>query len=92
MNNTWKWSEDCKCFYISELNNPPIIYCLGERYVYAHFGRDSFGILYRGSTIDNWNGWHFGYDLKKAIEWVQAAEQPELGHSQWSRSGMRIDS
>ena len=73
---------------MAEFHTPPNCYCLGERYVYAHYGLDSYGILYRGSTIDNWGGYKFGYDLKTAIEWVQNAEQPELGNTKWTSSGL----
>jgi hypothetical protein len=85
----WKWSDDCKCYYIAEFNNPPKVYCLGDRYVYAHFGIDSYGIMYRGSTLNNWGGFDFGYNLKLAIEWVQSAEQPELNFSRWDLAGMK---
>lgn len=89
-NFKWKWSDDSKCYYIAGLAGaPPKCYCLGERYVYAHYGLDSYGILYRGSTIDDWGGYHFGYDLKKAIEWVQGAAHPELKDTMWTLSGPR---
>jgi hypothetical protein len=88
MENKWKWSQDSKCYYMAEFHTPPNCYCLGERYVYAHYGLDSYGILYRGSTIDNWGGYKFGYDLKTALEWVQHAEQPELGNTKWTSSGL----
>lgn len=84
----WKWSNDSKCYYLADLYQPPRCYCLGERYVYAHYGLDSYGILYRGSTPDNWGGYDFGYDLKQAIEWVQGATQPEQTHSLWTRAGL----
>ena len=51
--------------------------------MYAEYDIESYGILYRGSTIDNWGERSFGYDLKTAIEWVQQATLPELGHSEW---------
>lgn len=85
----WKWSKDCECWYIADFNQPPRYYCLGERFVYAHYGLDSYGILYRGSTIENWGGYHFGYDLKEAIDWVKGATRPELGHKPWKQGGMK---
>lgn len=86
---TWKWSNDSKCYFMAAFHTPPHCYCLGERYVYAHYGLDSFGIVYRGSTLDNWGGYDFGYDLKQALEWVQQATQPELKDTKWTSSGLK---
>ena len=83
----WKWSDDVSCYYIADFTTPPRKYCLGERMVYADYGKDSYGILYRGSTTDNWGGMHFGYDLKSAIEWLHKAKLPQLKHVLWPKGG-----
>src|SRR4051812_28218666 len=68
----WKWSDDSRCFLLGDFQQPPSMYCLGDRMIHADYGRDSFGVLWAGSTSDNWHGTHFGYDLKEALEWIQA--------------------
>ena len=91
MNETeWKWTKDAQCYYIADNGQPPHCYCLGDRYVYADYGKDSYGILYRGSTIDNWGGYNFGTDLKKALEWVSEDRYTGNGNGYtfWCRSGI----
>lgn len=81
----WKWSKDCECYYHSNFHEPPNSYCLGDRYIYCHFGFDSYEIIWMGSSSDNWNGRSFGFDLAEAIRWVQSTEYPELGCKLWSK-------
>jgi hypothetical protein len=90
MNTEWKWSKDVECYYISNFMNPPKVYCLGERFIYSQAGINTDCIIWRGSTIDHWGGWNFGYDLKAAIDWVRGATNIDLGHSMWTRAGAVI--
>lgn len=83
---TWKWSDDAGCYTeYKGAHEVPGGYCLGDRMVYAHYGRDSYGVLWRGSSSDNWGGYDFGIDLKAAIEWVRETEWSALGAWLWSR-------
>lgn len=81
----WRWSEDCKCYYFSKGTDPPTAYCLGNRYIHATAGLDSYGIIWVGSTDNNWHGRGFGYDLGKAIRWVRGAAGKKLGCKLWSK-------
>jgi hypothetical protein len=83
----WLWSEDCKCYYYKPdwRPDPPSAYCLGNRYIHHEAGLDSYGIVWRGCTDDNWHGKNFGYDLGKAIRWVRAAAGKKLGCKLWSK-------
>lgn len=83
----WEFSKDSGCYYKSNegfVGNPPNEYCLGDRYIHCDYGIDSYGILWRGSTSENWHGYNFGYDLKKAIDWVKKTKHAELGAELWS--------
>jgi hypothetical protein len=76
----WKWSEDSKTFIKGSFHQPPSEYTLGDRYIHADYGRDSYGVCWRGSTAYDWHGYRFGYDLKQAIEWVQQADRSDGDH------------
>ena len=81
----WKWSEDFGCYIQKDgVSGPPKAFCLGERYVHWDYGIDSCGLL-RGSTVANWHGASFGYDLHAAIEWVKQAEHPECEYHIWGK-------
>ena len=84
--DAWRWSEDCRCYlhYMGVMLLPDS-YCLGDRYIFAHFGKDSYGVLWHGSIPEAWNVRSFGYDLKSAMEWVHGAGHREMGCELWSK-------
>jgi hypothetical protein len=82
--NEWVWSDDAGCFTQGDWHQPPRAYCLGDRYIHADYGLDSYGILWRGSTADHWHGWAFGFDLGRAIRWVRRAKHDMAGYGLWA--------
>lgn len=82
----WRYSDDCKCYYYTPKGtDPPNSYCLGDRYIHCDAGLDSHGIIWRGSSSENWHGYNFHYDLGKAIRWVRGAAAKKLGCNLWSK-------
>lgn len=83
----WRFSQDCGLWYYQgHYPDPPTEYCLGNRYIHSDYGLDSGGIVWKGSTDNNWHGISFGYDLGKAIRWVRRAAAKNLGCSLWSKN------
>lgn len=83
----WKFSKDSGCYYkASHLHTPPSEFCFGERYIHCDFGHDSYGIIWVGSTSDNWHGFGFRADLTAALKWVSEAEFPQYGSTLWDGS------
>ena len=62
----------------------PDAYCLGDRMVYTIFGQDSYGVLWEGITKQGVVE-EFGYDLRRALEWLQEADCKNHGCRLWSR-------
>lgn len=87
----WKFSKDSLCYYLSRPSQVPEYYCFGDRMIYAHYGLDSYGIVWHGSYADHWNACGFGYDLGKAIRWVRQAKHKCLGFFLWQQSDKRKD-
>ena len=86
----WIWSKDAGCYiWRNTLFDPPIAYCLGDRHVHVEPGQDTYSIFYRGSTVDNWHGYSFGLDLKRAIEFVRAANEVDMKHNYWNAGSLR---
>lgn len=79
----WKWSEDALCYIYGDFHQPPSKYCYGERMICCVDGRDSFGVLWIGSTPNGWHDWDFGADLTTALQWVRDCKYPELGVQVW---------
>lgn len=82
----WLYSKDVGCFILQpSRDQPPQAYCLGHMMVHTEPGVDSRSILYRGSTLDNWHGWAFSYDLAKAIDWIyERSQYVFMGPLLWS--------
>lgn len=85
----WKFSQDCQCFIYRSpgvpFDAPPTAYCLGDRYIHCAPGIDTYGVIWQGSTSENWHGRTFGTDLTAALRWIQEAEARKLGCKLWSK-------
>lgn len=79
----WKWSEDAKCYIWARGIEPVSYICLGERLAHASYGRDSYGILWDGSTTNNWHCCPSMRHLGEAMEWVRGAVRPDLKAVLW---------
>ena len=79
--NGWVNSKDFGC-WIKSSNpfQPPSEYALGNKYVYWQAGVDTEASCLRGSTVDNWGGWHFGRDLQEALDWLQSNNIGDTTH------------
>ncbi len=87
---SWRWSDDSDCYlhFLGALRISDA-YCLGNRIIYATFGRDSYGVFWNGTerSIGNpieSNTMTFDYDFRGALEWLQEAEYKEYGSKLWS--------
>lgn len=82
----WRWSEDCGCYlHFIGVMVPPDSYCLGDRMIYTVSGKDSYGVIWSGSSSTQWHCADFGYDLKKGIDWVREADHKDRGCELWSK-------
>lgn len=79
----WKYSKDAKAFVIPKFHQAPDHICLGDRYIHAQYGRDSYGIIWSGCTSTNWHGWEFS-NMGQALEWVRQAQFKQFDYSMWS--------
>lgn len=84
--DNWRWSEDAGCYISGSKIEIPKEICLGERYAHPDHGKDSFGIIWRGSLNDDWHGESF-YTMGIALQWVRSAKRPDLGFLLWSGFG-----
>ena len=76
----WKLCTTTGLYYFSKYNGTE--YCLGDRYFY--FTTDYNISNIRGSTSDNWHGYSFGVDLKKAVDWAKETTYSDLGYLLWT--------
>lgn len=76
----WKWDKRAEIYLRKSFSGEVKAGCLGDRYFY--FTKYDGGI--RGSTSDNWNGYFFDYDLKRAIEWAKNSNYSDLKWYLWS--------
>ena len=82
----WWWSKDFDC-WISRDNNFsfPKAFCRGDRFVYGQGGVDTAYSHFRGSTADNWGGYHWGQDLAAALKWLGEAKGTD--NYSWTSAG-----
>ncbi len=76
----WKYDETNNVYYNHKHNT--IEFCLGDRYIYF---TTEYGITnIRGSSSNNWHGYSFDTDLKKALNWVKETTYSDLGFLLWT--------
>lgn len=81
MKNGWIKSKDFGC-YIKQNNafQPPSEMALGDKLIYWQAGIDTESSHLRGSTIDDWGGYHFGQNLQEALDWLKTDSKEDTSY------------